>query len=159
MIADNWKQTLLTLIDAEQLPAAYGGTMVDDSGDPMCGQLVRKKHIFAADIGSTANFLSLPVQQATHARVTLLVTGKLQRAAGLANYGRRLAEIGVNRRQLLPPFIAMRRLSSRTGSAGFQFDFKLYTSTVPTSRRKSLRLRNKKMSLFISWITNNHALF
>ena len=31
-----WKKELLTYIDADQLPACYGGTMTDPDGNPNC---------------------------------------------------------------------------------------------------------------------------
>lgn len=36
----NYKETLLEHIDADQLPAAYGGTLVDKFGDPRCGDMI-----------------------------------------------------------------------------------------------------------------------
>ena len=33
---EEWKAALLEEIDADQLPAYYGGTMTDDNGDPKC---------------------------------------------------------------------------------------------------------------------------
>ncbi|XP_033747667.1 SEC14-like protein 2 isoform X2 [Pecten maximus] len=36
----NYKDTLLEYIDADQLPAAYGGTLVDKFGDPRCGDMI-----------------------------------------------------------------------------------------------------------------------
>ena len=35
-----WKQALLSEIDAGQLPACYGGTMVDPDGNPNCATKV-----------------------------------------------------------------------------------------------------------------------
>ena len=31
-----WKKVLLAEIDADQLPACYGGTMIDPDGNPNC---------------------------------------------------------------------------------------------------------------------------
>ncbi|XP_021368394.1 SEC14-like protein 2 isoform X3 [Mizuhopecten yessoensis] len=36
----NYTDTLLKYIDADQLPAAYGGTLVDKLGDPRCGEMI-----------------------------------------------------------------------------------------------------------------------
>ncbi|XP_059057009.1 SEC14-like protein 2 [Achroia grisella] len=37
-----WQAQVLTLIDKEQLPVHYGGTMVDDNGDPRCSLIVKR---------------------------------------------------------------------------------------------------------------------
>jgi hypothetical protein len=42
---NEWSAALLKEIDADQLPAYYGGTMVDENGDPKCSSKVRKKRI------------------------------------------------------------------------------------------------------------------
>ena len=34
--SDVWKPALLAEINADQLPACYGGTMTDDDGNPNC---------------------------------------------------------------------------------------------------------------------------
>ena len=39
--SDVWKPALLAEIDADQLPACYGGTMVDPDGNPNCINYVR----------------------------------------------------------------------------------------------------------------------
>jgi metal transporter CNNM len=41
MLDDDYQKTLLNLIDADELPKAYGGTKVDENGDPMCRQWIR----------------------------------------------------------------------------------------------------------------------
>jgi hypothetical protein len=41
-----WKSALLCEIDAEQLPAHYGGTMTDPNGDPKCPSKVW--HLFTS---------------------------------------------------------------------------------------------------------------
>lgn len=33
---NEWQNSLLAEIDADQLPAHYGGTMIDPDGNPMC---------------------------------------------------------------------------------------------------------------------------
>ncbi len=38
---EEWKAALLEEIDADQLPAFYGGTMVDPDGDPKCPSKVK----------------------------------------------------------------------------------------------------------------------
>jgi hypothetical protein len=42
---NEWSAALLKEIDADQLPVYYGGTMVDENGDPKCSSKVRKKRI------------------------------------------------------------------------------------------------------------------
>ena len=39
--AAHWKEALLQHIDADQLPVTYGGSQVDDNGDPRCISKVR----------------------------------------------------------------------------------------------------------------------
>ena len=34
--SEEWKKALLEEIDADQLPACYGGSMTDPDGNPMC---------------------------------------------------------------------------------------------------------------------------
>ena len=38
--SEEWKRVLLTYIDADQLPACYGGTVTDPDGNPNCETLV-----------------------------------------------------------------------------------------------------------------------
>ena len=38
---NQWKPALLEWIDADQLPAMYGGTQTDPDGNPMCLDKVR----------------------------------------------------------------------------------------------------------------------
>ena len=40
MLTEGWKAKLLEVIEADQLPEHYGGTLTDLSGDPRCPQLV-----------------------------------------------------------------------------------------------------------------------
>jgi hypothetical protein len=40
---EEWTKALLEEIDADQLPAYYGGTLTDPDGDPKCPSKVRKK--------------------------------------------------------------------------------------------------------------------
>ena len=42
---NEWKTSLLAEIDAEQLPAHYGGTMTDPDGNPMCLSIVRHAYL------------------------------------------------------------------------------------------------------------------
>lgn len=35
-----WQAQVLTVVDPDQLPQHYGGTMVDENGDPRCGLIV-----------------------------------------------------------------------------------------------------------------------
>ncbi len=37
----NWKEVLRNYVDADQLPAVYGGSMTDPDGDPLCKTMVR----------------------------------------------------------------------------------------------------------------------
>ena len=39
---ENWKRTLLEVIDADQLPVHWGGTATDPDGDPYCRSKVGK---------------------------------------------------------------------------------------------------------------------
>ena len=39
---ENWKHTLLEVIDADQLPVHWGGTATDPDGDPCCRSKVGK---------------------------------------------------------------------------------------------------------------------
>ncbi|XP_026329153.1 SEC14-like protein 2 [Hyposmocoma kahamanoa] len=39
--AKKWQQQVLTMIDADQLPVHYGGTVVDENGDPRCSAIVK----------------------------------------------------------------------------------------------------------------------
>ncbi|XP_022819667.1 SEC14-like protein 2 [Spodoptera litura] len=39
--AKKWQAQVLTTVDKEQLPVHYGGTMVDDNGDPRCSLIVK----------------------------------------------------------------------------------------------------------------------
>jgi hypothetical protein len=39
-IVADWKETLLNVIDAEQLPVKYGGTLTDPEGDGSCKSMV-----------------------------------------------------------------------------------------------------------------------
>ena len=41
---NEWSAALLKEINADQLPVCYGGTMVDEGGDPKCSSKVRKQH-------------------------------------------------------------------------------------------------------------------
>ncbi len=43
---EEWKAALLEEIDADQLPAFYGGTMVDPDGDPKCPSKVKCFKLF-----------------------------------------------------------------------------------------------------------------
>ncbi|KAM3961246.1 SEC14-like protein 2 [Aphomia sociella] len=36
-----WQAQILTLVDKDQLPVHYGGTMIDENGDPRCGLIVK----------------------------------------------------------------------------------------------------------------------
>lgn len=38
--AMKWHAPVLEIIDKDQLPVHYGGTRVDDNGDPRCGLIV-----------------------------------------------------------------------------------------------------------------------
>ena len=38
--AKQWKQAILTTVDPEELPQAYGGTLTDPDGNPNCITLV-----------------------------------------------------------------------------------------------------------------------
>ncbi|XP_032236045.1 SEC14-like protein 2 isoform X2 [Nematostella vectensis] len=40
ILGDNWKEVLCQHIPADHLPVYYGGTCVDDSGDPACSQKI-----------------------------------------------------------------------------------------------------------------------
>lgn len=40
-----WQAQVLTIIDKDQLPVHYGGSMVDANGDPRCGLLVSASFI------------------------------------------------------------------------------------------------------------------
>jgi hypothetical protein len=44
-----WKAALLKEIDADQLPAFYGGTLTDPDGDPKCPSKVNIVLLMAAD--------------------------------------------------------------------------------------------------------------
>ena len=35
-----WQTQVLAVVDKEQLPLHYGGTMVDENGDPRCSSIV-----------------------------------------------------------------------------------------------------------------------
>jgi len=37
----NWKEVLRNYVDADQLPVAYGGSMTDPDGNPLCKTMVR----------------------------------------------------------------------------------------------------------------------
>ncbi len=37
----NWKEVLRNYVDADQLPAVYGGSMTDPDGNPLCKTMVR----------------------------------------------------------------------------------------------------------------------
>ncbi|XP_026747586.1 SEC14-like protein 2 [Trichoplusia ni] len=39
--AKKWQPQVLSMVDKEQLPQHYGGTMVDENGDPRCGLIVK----------------------------------------------------------------------------------------------------------------------
>ncbi|CAB3239128.1 unnamed protein product [Arctia plantaginis] len=39
--AKKWQAQVVSVVDKDQLPVHYGGTMVDESGDPKCGLLVK----------------------------------------------------------------------------------------------------------------------
>lgn len=43
-IVDNYKDLLLSFIDAENLPACYGGTLTDPDGNANCTTMVRKRN-------------------------------------------------------------------------------------------------------------------
>ncbi|KAF6023796.1 hypothetical protein EB796_017898 [Bugula neritina] len=55
MLGSNWKESLLDVMDADQLPVYYGGTQVDENGDPKCpnkilyGGEVPKTYYFTHD--------------------------------------------------------------------------------------------------------------
>ncbi|XP_060077261.1 SEC14-like protein 2 [Ylistrum balloti] len=53
----NYKDTLLEYIDADQLPAAYGGTLVDKSGDPRCGEMIVQGGEVPKELYANANSL------------------------------------------------------------------------------------------------------
>lgn len=38
--AKKWQPPLLQLVDKDQLPVHYGGSVLDDNGDPRCGLIV-----------------------------------------------------------------------------------------------------------------------
>lgn len=40
-----WQAHVLTLIDKDQIPVYYGGTMVDENGDPKCSLIVSNFYI------------------------------------------------------------------------------------------------------------------
>lgn len=37
---ENYQEALLEIIDKSEIPVCYGGTAVDELGDPNCGQYV-----------------------------------------------------------------------------------------------------------------------
>ncbi|XP_026489889.2 SEC14-like protein 2 [Vanessa tameamea] len=39
--AKKWQAQVLTIVDKDQIPEHYGGTMVDENGDPRCSSLVK----------------------------------------------------------------------------------------------------------------------
>uniref|UniRef100_A0A8C1UH67 SEC14-like protein 2 n=1 Tax=Cyprinus carpio TaxID=7962 RepID=A0A8C1UH67_CYPCA len=41
LIKANWKEVLRNYVDADQLPAVYGGSMTDPDGDPLCKTMLR----------------------------------------------------------------------------------------------------------------------
>lgn len=43
--AKKWQEQILTVIDKDQLPVHFGGTMVDENGDPRCSTLVSMVYI------------------------------------------------------------------------------------------------------------------
>lgn len=43
-----WTKALLAEIDADQLPACYGGTMTDPDGNPNCVTIVSHENIYLA---------------------------------------------------------------------------------------------------------------
>ncbi|XP_016108990.1 SEC14-like protein 2 isoform X3 [Sinocyclocheilus grahami] len=41
VLGSNWKEVLRNYVDADQLPAVYGGSMTDPDGDPLCKTMLR----------------------------------------------------------------------------------------------------------------------
>uniref|UniRef100_A0A8C1A8I0 SEC14-like lipid binding 7 n=1 Tax=Cyprinus carpio carpio TaxID=630221 RepID=A0A8C1A8I0_CYPCA len=41
VLGSNWKEVLRNYVDADQLPAVYGGSMTDPDGNPLCKTMLR----------------------------------------------------------------------------------------------------------------------
>ncbi|XP_069789506.1 SEC14-like protein 2 isoform X2 [Narcine bancroftii] len=59
VLGGNWKEVLLQNIDAEQLPAYYGGTLTDPDGNPKCTSKIN----FGGDVPKTYYILDSIKQQ------------------------------------------------------------------------------------------------
>ena len=55
---DEWKAALLEDIDADQLPAYYGGTLTDPDGNPKCPSKVMNQLIYITDCVSLPSSMS-----------------------------------------------------------------------------------------------------
>jgi hypothetical protein len=61
MLIGNYRETLLKYIDASELPAHYGGTKLDENGDPRCSALVSKDCSKIVDILNKRNKFYIPM--------------------------------------------------------------------------------------------------